>query len=63
MEVKQKYCVVATMRDKAHNRVMITGPMSEDEAYEECHNSQKNRLKKSMYKYFKVAKYPFKEIK
>lgn len=57
------YCVVATKRDCGYNRVMITGGMSENAAYEKSAEFQKDRDVKRMYKYFKVAKYPYREIK
>lgn len=61
--MEQKYCIVATDRSKAYNRVMITGPMSENSAYELSAAMQKDKVQRSQYKYFKVAKYPYKEIR
>lgn len=63
MNIEQKYCVVATEREKAYNRIMITGPLGENSAYERSTLFQRDRTMKATYKYFKVAKYPFKEIK
>lgn len=63
MNTEQKYCVVATERGKAYNRIMITGPLSENSAYEGSALFQRDKAMKAIYKYFKVAKYPFKEIK
>ncbi|GEM_PF-4234279 len=61
--MEPQYCVVATKRDRRYNRIMITGPMSESKAYTKSAELQRDRFYKSVYKYFKVAKYPFKEIK
>lgn len=63
MNTEQKYCVVATERKKAYNRIMITGPLSENSAYERSVLFQRDRTMKATYRYFKVAKHPFKEIK
>lgn len=60
---EQKYCVVATKRGVDYNRIMITGPLSENAAYEQSAFFQSIGSYKRSYKYFKVAKYPFKEIK
>lgn len=60
---EQRYCVVAQRRDMGYNRVMITGGMTKDSAYRMSTSFQKSSTYKKMYKYFKVAKYPFKEIK
>lgn len=57
------YCVVATKRGCGYNRIMITGCLSENEAYERSADFQKDREMKRAYKYFKVAKYPYREIK
>lgn len=60
---EQRYCVVAQKRDMGYNRIMVTGGMDEDSAYRMSASFQKSSTYKKMYKYFKVAKYPFKEIK
>lgn len=60
---EQKYCVVATKRGIDYNRIMITGPLSQNKAYEQSDFFQSAGTYKRLYRYFKVAKYPFKEIK
>ena len=57
--IEQKYCVVATDRD-TNKRKSITGSMSKDKAEQECSDMQKGNRYKRYYKYFKVAKYPYK---
>lgn len=61
--MEQKYCVVATERGKAYNRIMVIGLLSEDSAHGCSTLFQKDRTVRVIYKYFKVAKYPFKEIR
>lgn len=57
---EQKFCVVATDRNTG-KRIMVTGALSENEAYTESNRLQKNIFYKKAYKYFKVAKYPYKK--
>lgn len=62
MEKEIQYCVVATRRHGTRkNRVMVTRSMSKEKAEEESQRMQKDRWHKSAYKYFKVAKHPYKE--
>lgn len=56
---EQKYCVVATDRIDG-KRKMITGPMTEADAYDASAGIQRLSFKRKEYKYFKVAKYPYK---
>ena len=55
---EQKYCVVAECRITG-TREMLTGPMSQDDvgAWKE----EMNRTRKRDYRYFRVAKYPYKD--
>lgn len=62
MKEETQYCVVATRRsDEKRNRIMLTKGMSKDRADLESQRMQTDRTDKSLFKYFKVAKYPFKE--
>lgn len=48
--MEQKYCVVATERGKAYNRIMVTGPLSEDSAHECSTLFQKDRTARAISK-------------
>ena len=53
--MKQEYCIVATDR-VLNKRVMITGAMSEQQAFD----WKADGFTKKSYKYFRVAKFPYK---
>lgn len=56
-----QYCVVATDK-KTKEREMISGPyMTETVAEERRQAFMNNRLEKSIYRYFKIAKYPYRK--
>lgn len=64
MEEEILYCVVATYRwGNPNNRIMLTSGMSKQSADKSSALMQSQSYMKKDYKYFKVAKYPFKERK
>lgn len=57
--MSQLYCVVAEARaDKS--RSAVTGPMSEERANAEKSSMNAQKRWRDLFRYFRVAKYPYK---
>lgn len=56
MQTETKYCVVAESRSDKKRRA-ITGPMSKSDAVQM--KEVLNKSAKSIYRYFRVAKHPY----
>lgn len=62
MENEQQYCVVAEDRQTG-NRIMLRGPFNKKQAYITKYELNYDRQQRNIYRYFHIAKFPYKPKK